>query len=143
MRERRNGNPHAQSATEAVGEHLLADLYGVRVDRLTDEAALTALLREALEAAGFRILGSLGHTFPGKPSGVTSMLLLAESHASIHTYPERGYAAVDIFSCGRGRPGEALEALLAALEPREVQTVRQPRGGAAGHLHPDRTTPEE
>ena len=75
-----------------AGIHLLADLAGIDALLLTDADAIDALLREAALAAGARILHSHFHTF-GPGLGVTGVLLLAESHISIHTWPEHGFAA--------------------------------------------------
>lgn len=107
-----------------AGIHLLADLAGVDACLLVDPDAIDALLRTAAVAAGARILHSHFHTF-GAGMGVTGVLLLAESHISIHTWPEHGFAAADIFMCGDARPQLALDVIDAALRPasRQVQTI--------------------
>ena len=107
-----------------AGIHLLADLAGIDAALLVDAAAIDALLRTAAEAAGARILHSHFHTF-GPGMGVTGVLLLAESHISIHTWPEHGFAAADIFMCGDAQPQRALDLIDAALKPgaRSVQTI--------------------
>jgi S-adenosylmethionine decarboxylase len=109
-----------------AGIHLLADLHGVDPGLLTDAARIDALLREAALAAGARILHSHFHSF-GAGQGVTGVLLLAESHISIHTWPEVGFAAADIFMCGTARPELALELIEASLRPgsRAVRTVER------------------
>ncbi len=80
------------------GRHWLVDCHGVAAPLLADVATLRALLRSAVEAAGARILFDHFHDFghDGTP-GVTGVVLLAESHATIHTWPEAGFAAVDVF----------------------------------------------
>jgi S-adenosylmethionine decarboxylase len=107
-----------------AGIHLLADLAGVDAALLLDPAAIDTLLREAALAAGARILHSHVHSF-GPGAGVTGVLLLAESHISIHTWPEHGFAAADIFMCGEAQPQRALAVIDAALKPasRSVQTI--------------------
>jgi S-adenosylmethionine decarboxylase len=107
-----------------TGQHLLADLHGVEPALLTDASRLDALLRAAAQAAGARILHSHFHAF-GPGAGVTGVLLLAESHISMHSWPECGFAAADIFMCGQARPELALEVILAALRPasQEVRTI--------------------
>jgi len=112
-----------------IGEHLLADLYGIAPERLTDADALGVLLEQALAGAGFTVLDRMAHAFPGDGAGATVLCLLSESHASLHTYPEYGYAAVDVFSCGDARPADVLAALRAALAPERVETDRRTRGG--------------
>ncbi|MES2152470.1 MAG: adenosylmethionine decarboxylase [Pseudomonadota bacterium] len=107
-----------------AGNHLLADFYGVEAARLLDPAQIDAMLRAAALAAGARILHSHFHSF-GKGLGVTGVLLLAESHISIHTWPEFGFAAADIFMCGEAQPQLALDVIEMALQAgaREVKTI--------------------
>ena len=97
-----------------AGTHLLADLHGVAPAPLMDAAGIEALLRRAALAAGARILHGHFHTF-GAGGGVTGVLLLADTHISIHTWPEQGFAAVDIFMCGAALPALALEIIQAGM----------------------------
>lgn len=115
------------------GQHLLADLSGIDADRLTSCGAIDHLLRAAAEAAGAHVLHSHFHGF-GPGLGVTGVALLAESHISIHTWPEHGYAAADIFMCGDAQPDLALQVLHNALAPQScrVQTIlREPEAAPA------------
>lgn len=116
-------------AHRPAGTHLLADFYGVAADKLTDNGRIDALLRRGAEAAGARVLHSHFHSF-GDQMGVTGVVLLAESHISIHTWPECGFAAADIFMCGDAQPQLALQVIESALQPqsRIVQTIE--RGAA-------------
>lgn len=116
-------NP-AVERLSSVGNHLLADLYGVDAKLLRNAAALESLLRRAARDAGARVLTSHFHSF-GAADGVTGVVLLAESHISIHTWPESGLAAVDIFMCGAAEPGRALTLMLQELEParRRIEVV--------------------
>ena len=84
-----------------AGSHLLLDLWGASC--LTDPATIDSALRDAAEAARATILHSHFHHF-GPDGGVSGVLVLAESHISIHTWPERDFAAVDIFMCGACDP---------------------------------------
>ena len=117
-------------AHRPYGIHLLADFYGVTADKLLSPGDIDTLLRSGAEAAGARILHSYFHSF-GEAMGVTGVLLLAESHISIHTWPEFGFAAADIFMCGNAQPQLALQVIEHALRPasRIVQTIA--RGGAS------------
>ena len=117
-------------AHRPAGTHLLADLYGVDAGKLVATADIDALLREGALAAGARILHSHFHSF-GDAMGVTGVVLLAESHISIHTWPEYGFAAADIFMCGQAQPRLALDVIELAFRPASsiVQTIA--RGGAA------------
>jgi len=117
--------------TAALGQHVLADLFGIAPGLLRDAAQLAAVLRAAAEAAGAHLLASHFHSF-GTDDGVTGVVLLAESHISIHTWPEFGFAAADIFMCGHSEPARALAVLVTALAPlrQEVHTAaRGSRGG--------------
>ena len=114
----------SQHEHRPAGTHLLADFHGVDAARLTSVEGLDALLRAGAEAAGARILHSHFHSF-GEAMGVTGVLLLAESHISIHTWPEYGFAAADIFMCGAAQPQLALAVIEHALraQSREVRTI--------------------
>ena len=109
-----------------AGSHLLADLSGIHASRLRDCDELEALLRSAAAAAGARVLHSHFHGF-GDGLGVTGVVLLAESHISIHTWPEDGFAAVDIFMCGASQPQTALAVIRDALAPQRcnLNTIRR------------------
>jgi S-adenosylmethionine decarboxylase len=113
-------------AHQPLGTHLLADMSGIAAERLTDCAQIERLLRAAAEAAGAQVLHSHFHGF-GEGMGITGVVLLAESHISIHTWPEDGFAAADIFMCGQTDPQRALALLRAALAPTQcaVHTVRR------------------
>ena len=108
-----------------AGTHLLVDLWGAR--NLTDPATIDRALSEAAEAAGATILHSHFHHF-GPDGGVSGVVVLAESHISIHTWPERDFAAVDIFMCGACDPYKSLPVLKAAFQPASVQLGEQRRG---------------
>jgi S-adenosylmethionine decarboxylase len=105
------------------GHHLLLDLEGAR---MLDAATIEAVLRAAAEAAGARVLGAMLHPFAG--GGVTGVLLLAESHISIHTWPERGFVALDVFLCGAADAEKARVVLEAAFAPERVSVTLCARG---------------
>jgi S-adenosylmethionine decarboxylase len=115
-------------AYRPTGIHLLADFHGVDAALLVSCGDIDALLRAGAEAAGATILHSHFHSF-GPQQGVTGVLLLAESHISIHTWPECGFAAADIFMCGDALPQLALSVIDGALKPasRIVQTFARGR----------------
>ncbi|MBG6221724.1 MULTISPECIES: adenosylmethionine decarboxylase [unclassified Janthinobacterium] len=116
----------AESPHLPLGTHLLADLSGIAAKRLRDSVALERLLREAAVAAGAQVLHSHFHSF-GAGQGITGVVLLAESHISIHTWPECSFAAVDIFMCGAARPQLALDLIKDALQATQcqLQSVRR------------------
>lgn len=103
------------SLSEVVGRHVIAELLGGNPNLLNDERYLRAALKEAAERAGGTVLDVTSHKFT--PQGVTALALLSESHISIHTWPEHGYAAVDVFTCGiHTNPQLACDFLKKALE---------------------------
>jgi S-adenosylmethionine decarboxylase len=108
------------------GRHWLAEFYQAR--GLANARLVRSALRRAVAAAGLTLLDLKLHRF-GRGRGVTAVALLAESHISIHTWPESGYAALDLFMCGRASdPQRALAALETALEPARVKVRRFRRG---------------
>jgi S-adenosylmethionine decarboxylase len=115
----------------ALGRHLLADMYGVTADLLRDEQALERLLIKAAEAAHAHVLSSHFRRFGGA-AGVTGVVVLSESHISVHTWPEHGFAALDVFMCGDAQPEKALALLEAEMAPHRVvlSTVRRGPGHA-------------
>jgi S-adenosylmethionine decarboxylase len=100
--------------TEAVGKHCILELYDCDSARLDDEAFLRDAITTAAKRAGATLLNLITHRF--EPQGVTGLALLAESHISIHTWPESGYAAVDVFTCGdHTMPERACQVLVSEL----------------------------
>ena len=85
-----------------MGKHYLLNLYGCSYDRLDNEKYLVGLLEQSANASGATVLQTISHKFD--PHGVTAICLLSESHISIHTWPETGEAAVDVFTCGNCDP---------------------------------------
>ncbi len=108
-----------------AGTHLLVELWGAR--HLKDVDLIEAALRDAAEAAGATVLQAHLHRFDSS-GGVSGVAVLAESHISIHTWPERNYAAVDIFMCGGCTPYRTLPVLKRAFLPTSVQLCEQRRG---------------
>jgi len=97
------------------GNHLLLELYGCNKEKLNDELYLRCQLNSAAKLAKASVLNIVSNKF--KPFGVTAIALLAESHLSIHTWPESNYSAIDIFTCGRNmKPKLASQFLIESLE---------------------------
>jgi S-adenosylmethionine decarboxylase len=108
-----------------AGTHLLVDLWGAT--NLCDPELIDRALREAAEAAGATILHSHFHHFSPN-GGVSGVLVLAESHISIHTWPERDFAAIDIFMCGACDPHQSIPAIKEAFRPATIDLDEQRRG---------------
>ena len=120
------------------GLHLTADLSGCRrgTPALTDIAALRTLCLAAAAGAGLQPVGECFHAFPsedGEPRGVTGVVLLAESHLAVHTWPELDAVTLDVYVCHRqgdnsARAEAAAETLVAAFAPTAVRRQRLERG---------------
>ncbi|MEO1730926.1 MAG: adenosylmethionine decarboxylase [Pseudomonadota bacterium] len=107
-----------------VGTHALIDVRGAK--RLDEPAHLEAILKGAAKAAGATILQSHFHHF-GEAMGVTGVLMLAESHVSIHTWPETDFAAIDIFMCGSAQIDSAISHIEQAFPKAEIDVRRMAR----------------
>ncbi|MEM0982887.1 MAG: adenosylmethionine decarboxylase [Planctomycetota bacterium] len=110
----------------AVGVHCLLELYGCPESKLNDLEYVRKTLKDAATHAGATWLGEASHSF--EPHGVTAMGLLAESHISIHTWPEIGYAACDVFTCGDvAMPEKACEMMIKLLGATRHTLAKLPR----------------
>lgn len=115
------------------GLHLTADLQGcpAALPAMTDRQALRTLCLHAVQAAGLHPVGELFHGFA--PQGVTGMVLLAESHVAVHTWPELGAVTLDVYVCNLGtdnshRAQRLLDSLLDAFQPTRVLRQQLLRG---------------
>jgi S-adenosylmethionine decarboxylase len=126
------------------GLHLTADLHDCAAQRpaMTELAALRALCLRAAEAAGLRAVGELFHRFEplpvhgDAPAGITGVVLLAESHLTVHTWPEIGAVTLDVYVCNidadnSQRAHTALDALIGAFAPGRVERHSLRRGQLA------------
>lgn len=112
-----------------VGIHCIMELYDCGREALNDEAYVRASVEEAARVSRSTLLQLTSHPF--EPQGVTAVALLAESHLSVHTWPEYGYAAVDIFTCGEQvRPGDACRTLAERLGAARHVLKELRRGGS-------------
>lgn len=109
-----------------VGRHVIVELEGCAFKVINNPMKLRVAIRQAVKEAGATLLHLHHEMF--QPHGVTCMAVLAESHISIHTWPEHGYAAIDVFTCGRTQPEKAAEYLAKALEAVHIRTKIVQRG---------------
>jgi S-adenosylmethionine decarboxylase len=108
-----------------AGTHLIIDLWGA--SNLDSADTVEAMLKEATQTCGATLLYMHVHVF-SENGGISGVAVLAESHISIHTWPERGYAAVDIFMCGCAEPQKAVPVLRKHFKPEHLQIGEQKRG---------------
>ena len=112
---------------EALGTHILCELSGCDADVLTDVEGVEEILKTAALKANATILTTAFHRF--EPHGVSGVVVIAESHLSIHTWPEAGYAAMDFYTCGHAtNPWAACEYAAKMLRARTMRTTEVKRG---------------
>ena len=112
-----------RDGVEFAGSHVIVDVW--QATRLDDIKHMDAVLRRIVEACGATLLHIHLHHFT--PTGISGVAVLAESHISVHTWPERSFAAFDVFMCGDAKPELAVPILEEAFEAGrvEVNTVRR------------------
>ena len=107
-----------------AGTHLIIDLYDAQ--QLDDQAHIERSMRACIEASGATLLHI--HLHPFEPTGVSGVAVLAESHISVHTWPEAGFAAFDVFMCGDTEPEKCIDILADAFKAKNVEVTDLKRG---------------
>jgi len=116
-----------RNGVRCAGVHLIVDLHGAT--GLDDIDLIEATLRHCVEAARATLLHIHLHHF--QPNGVSGVAVLAESHISIHTWPDAGYAALDVFMCGKASPDACIPVLREAFKAERVEVNELLRGQGA------------
>ena len=112
---------------EALGRHLLQELFGCEEGILNDREVIARIMNEAALVSGATVVESIFHLF--NPHGISGVVVIAESHFAIHTWPEFRYAAVDIFTCGDDvDPWKARDYIKMGLKAESTSTVEMRRG---------------
>ena len=112
---------------KSLGRHLLIEFYDCNSDVLDDVAGIEEHMRTAARKANSTVVNSTFHRF--SPYGVSGVVVIAESHLSIHTWPEYKYAAVDLFTCGESvNPWKAFEYLKEFFRPSRESVMELKRG---------------
>lgn len=115
----------AQDKAAYAGQHFIVDFWGAQ--HLCNVSVIEQALKDAASAAEATLLHLHLHKFSGE-GGVTGVALLAESHISIHTWPEHSYAALDVFMCGGSAPERSIAVLKAVFQPTRVEVSELLRG---------------
>lgn len=116
-----------EKLTRRLGQQIIAEFSKCDNKILNNEIALKKIIKQAIKEANHHLVKLGSKKF--SPQGITIFGILAESHISIHTYPEHGYAAVDIFTCGEhSNPAPAFEYIKKKLKARRVKIVELERG---------------
>ena len=111
----------------ALGRHVLAEVYGCDPNILNDATAVQEILVAAAQAAGADIRAVTFHKF--SPQGVSGVVVISESHLAVHTWPEYGYAAVDVFTCGTAvDPWTAVDLVVGRFGAQQVTASEVRRG---------------
>jgi len=118
-----------KDGVEYSGSHLLIDLWGA--SRLDDREYIEAVLKRCVTACHATLLHIHLHQF-SESGGISGVAVLAESHISVHTWPERGYAAFDVFMCGAATPSNAPAVLDEAFKPSDLKVKEILRGYREG-----------
>ena len=109
------------------GRHIIVDCWGVDFAVLNNVDLLQLKMVEAAEKSQVTVLDVSSKEF--EPNGCTILVLLSESHLSIHTYPEKGFAAIDCYTCGTDKDPElAIDYLIQLFKPKEISTIKLIRG---------------
>jgi S-adenosylmethionine decarboxylase len=112
---------------KSLGQQIVAEFYECDSEVLNDPRRIEEIMCDAALAAGATIVSKVFHTF--SPHGVSGAVIIAESHLAIHTWPEYGYAAVDLFTCGNTVvPEAAYRHLKEQLRSRRASTMEMKRG---------------
>jgi S-adenosylmethionine decarboxylase proenzyme len=101
-----------------LGHHILVSLYGITFNLLDDLDGIRDAFEKAVEACGATVLNRFSHQF--HPQGVTVVYALAESHLSIHTFPETGSCAIDVYTCGDMNARKGMDVLIDHFKPIEI-----------------------
>ena len=112
---------------KSLGQHLIVELYGCDKKALSSVDRVQAIMIAAARAARVTVIDSIFHHF--KPHGVSGVIVIAESHFAIHTWPEHAYASVDLFTCGTGtKPWEAFKRLKKDFKAAHFSVMKLERG---------------
>ncbi len=112
---------------KSLGEHILLELFDCNAEILNSKEQVGRILRQAAKIAQAHIVGDCFHEF--SPHGISGILVISESHFSIHTWPEYNYAAVDLFSCGDSlNMKDAVDYIKGSLEAGQASILEVKRG---------------
>lgn len=112
---------------QRIGRHLILELWGCDAERINSIETIERAMTDTIAACGATLLDI--RVYPFTPIGVTGVAILSESHMMIHTWPEHGYAAVDVFTCGQNTdPEKAVPVLRHFFKPEHIQVMEMNRG---------------
>lgn len=113
-------------AVATTGTHIIVEAAGCSRETLTDPEKIEQIFMEAAKLANMTVKAS--HFFRFSPTGVSGAVIVAESHISIHTWPEEGYAAIDVYTCGESDPERAVDYILRKIGAKHAHISEIKRG---------------
>ncbi|KPV44901.1 adenosylmethionine decarboxylase [Alicyclobacillus ferrooxydans] len=117
---------------DTMGRHVIAELWGCPEDKLNDLHSIERIMVNAALEAGAEVREVAFHKFA--PQGVSGVVIISESHLTIHSFPEHGYASIDVYTCGdRIDPNVACDYITKALGATRLESIQVPRG--VGPIH--------
>jgi spermidine synthase len=126
----------------ALGRHILVEFNGCSPEILNDVSVIESAMVDAAQKAGATVIQSSFHHF--SPFGVSGVVVIQESHLAIHTWPEYGVAAIDLFTCDPNLKAEAAIAYIAeSLEARAIDTKKIPRGAISQSRYVEGSSPAD
>lgn len=112
---------------DTMGRHVIAELWGCDADKLNDFRGIERIMVNAALEAGAEVREVAFHKFA--PQGVSGVVIISESHLTIHSFPEHGYASIDVYTCGdRIDPNVACDFITSSLGADRVESIELPRG---------------
>ncbi|MBM7571955.1 adenosylmethionine decarboxylase [Aquibacillus albus] len=112
---------------DTMGRHVIAEMWDCNIDKLNDMGLIEQIFVNAALKAGAEIREVAFHKFA--PYGVSGVVIISESHLTIHSFPEHGYASIDVYTCGDIiDPNVATDFIAEALESKTCEKVEVPRG---------------
>ncbi|GGJ01937.1 S-adenosylmethionine decarboxylase proenzyme 1 [Alicyclobacillus cellulosilyticus] len=112
---------------DTMGRHVIAELWGCPAEKLNDLHGIERIMVNAALEAGAEVREVAFHKFA--PQGVSGVVIISESHLTIHSFPEHGYASIDVYTCGdRIDPNVACEYITKALGATKLDAIEVPRG---------------
>ncbi|MCL6586540.1 MAG: adenosylmethionine decarboxylase [Anoxybacillus sp.] len=111
---------------DTMGRHVISELWGCDFDKLNDIEFIEKTFVDAALKSGAEIREVAFHKFA--PQGVSGVVIISESHLTIHSFPEHGYASIDVYTCGNLDPTIAADYIADALGAQTRETIELPRG---------------
>ncbi|WP_188453441.1 adenosylmethionine decarboxylase [Virgibacillus oceani] len=112
---------------DTIGRHVIAELWDCNIDKLNDMGLIERIFVKAALKAGAEVREVAFHKFA--PHGVSGVVIISESHLTIHSFPEHGYASIDVYTCGEIiDPNVAAQYIADSLEAKTYEKVEVPRG---------------